>query len=222
MVNQIKFYKVDIDIEGIDDDDKNMFSTTYETKIRPTPIRSELVKDIKEDLDVIMEKIYRRTNKWVEWMVTQKNKTRATSPQSTPNLEPKNTPSATTTSTLPPTKGPSQFVGQVDQPPKKDATIEKTCQGKLVQVTKAKVEVKKKKFKDPHDTQVLVEVQTWSIPTPPLVVHLTPPSSFMAQIVDVDDNDSRKEEEPIDSHDETKKSSEEIKKSEAMKLITPR
>ena len=66
-VEQIKFYKVDINVEDIEDYGHNMFSTTYLTKIRCTHIRSEPFVDSVENLDILMAKIIKRTGKWIEW-----------------------------------------------------------------------------------------------------------------------------------------------------------
>ena len=67
-IDKVKFYKVDINVEDIDDDGQNMFNTTYLTKIRPTPINSEPFVNTLENLDTLMAKIIKRNKKWVEWM----------------------------------------------------------------------------------------------------------------------------------------------------------
>ena len=41
IVNQVKMYKVNIDVEGVEDDGQNMYRNTYLTKLRSTPISSK-------------------------------------------------------------------------------------------------------------------------------------------------------------------------------------
>ena len=53
-VDQIKTYDIDLDVEGLEDDGKNMYSNTYLTKLRNTPISSEPYVDIEEDLNFMM------------------------------------------------------------------------------------------------------------------------------------------------------------------------
>ena len=66
-VDQVKTYGINLDVEGIEDDGQNMYSNTYLTKIRNTPINLEPYEDAEEDLDTLMAKIIKRTRKWVEW-----------------------------------------------------------------------------------------------------------------------------------------------------------
>ena len=42
---------------------------TYLTKLRNTPMSSKPFKDVIEDLDVMMARIYKRTGKWFEWII---------------------------------------------------------------------------------------------------------------------------------------------------------
>lgn len=65
IVDQVKVYIVNIDLEGMEDDDQNMYSNTYLTKLRGTPISLEPYKGVREELDVMMAQIYKRTRKWV-------------------------------------------------------------------------------------------------------------------------------------------------------------
>jgi len=44
-----------------------MYSNTYLTKLRNTPISSEPYVNIDEDLDTMVAKIIKRIGKWVEW-----------------------------------------------------------------------------------------------------------------------------------------------------------
>lgn len=53
-VDQVKTYGIDLDVEGLEDDGKNIYSNTYLTKLRNTPISFEPYVDIEEDFDVIM------------------------------------------------------------------------------------------------------------------------------------------------------------------------
>jgi len=67
-VEQVKTYGIDLNVEGLEDDGKNMYNNTYLTKIRNTPISLEPCVDIEEDFDVMMAQIIKRTRKWVEWI----------------------------------------------------------------------------------------------------------------------------------------------------------
>ena len=62
-VDQLKTYGIDLDVEGLEDDGKNMYSNTYSTKLRNTPISSEPYVDIEEDFDVMMAQIIKRIGK---------------------------------------------------------------------------------------------------------------------------------------------------------------
>ena len=66
-VRQAKTYGVNLDVEGIEDDGQHMYKNTYLTKIRNVLISSKPIVDVEEDLDTLMEKIIKRTGKWVEW-----------------------------------------------------------------------------------------------------------------------------------------------------------
>ena len=50
----MKTYGIDLNVEGLEDDRKNMYSNTYLTKIRSNPISLEPYVDIEEDFDVMM------------------------------------------------------------------------------------------------------------------------------------------------------------------------
>ncbi len=47
-------YGIKFDVEGVEDDRQNMYSNTYLTKLRGTPIHSEPYGDACEDLEVMM------------------------------------------------------------------------------------------------------------------------------------------------------------------------
>ena len=66
-VEQVKTYDININVEGLEDDGQNMYSNTYLTMIRNTPISLEPYENAKEDLDVMMAQIIKRIGKWVEW-----------------------------------------------------------------------------------------------------------------------------------------------------------
>ena len=48
MVEQVKTYGIDLNVEGLEDDGKNMYSNTYLTKVRNTPISFEHYIDVEE------------------------------------------------------------------------------------------------------------------------------------------------------------------------------
>ena len=52
--NQVKIYKINLYVEGFEDDGKNMYSNKYLTKLRNIPISSEPYQDVGDDLDVMM------------------------------------------------------------------------------------------------------------------------------------------------------------------------
>ena len=66
-VEQVKMYGVNLDVEGIEDDGQNIYSNTYVTKLRNTPVSSEPYINVEENFDVMMARIIKRTGKWVEW-----------------------------------------------------------------------------------------------------------------------------------------------------------
>ena len=53
-VEQVKTYGIDLNVEGLEDDGKNMYSNTYLTKIRNTHISFEHYVDVEEYVDVMM------------------------------------------------------------------------------------------------------------------------------------------------------------------------
>ena len=67
-------------MEGLEDDGQNMYSNTYLTKLRNTPISSKPYVDIEEDFNVMMERIIKRTGKWVEW-TAKKSRSRSKTTQ---------------------------------------------------------------------------------------------------------------------------------------------
>lgn len=66
-------YKVNIDVEEVHDDCKNMYSNTYLNKLRGTLISSEPYEDVGEELDISMAQIIKRTKKWVKWTRAKKS-----------------------------------------------------------------------------------------------------------------------------------------------------
>lgn len=79
-MDQVKTYDINLDVEGLEDDGQNMYSNTYLTKLRNTPISSEPYVNIEEDLDTMVARIIKRTGKWVEW-TTKKGRSRSKSSQ---------------------------------------------------------------------------------------------------------------------------------------------
>ena len=53
-MGQIKIYNINLDVEGLEDDGKYMYSNTYLTKLRNTPISSNPYEDAKENLDTMI------------------------------------------------------------------------------------------------------------------------------------------------------------------------
>lgn len=70
-IDQVKMYKINIDVEGVKDNGQNMYSNTYLIKLKSTPISLKPYEDVVEDLDLMMARIYKRTRKWVKWTTTQ-------------------------------------------------------------------------------------------------------------------------------------------------------
>ena len=66
-MEQVKTYNINLNVEGLEDDGKNMYSNTYLTKLRNTPISLEPYVDAKEDLDTMMALIIKRTEKLIKW-----------------------------------------------------------------------------------------------------------------------------------------------------------
>ena len=63
IVDQVKMYKINLDVEGIEDDGQNMYSNTYLTKLRNIPIGSYPYQDARDELDVMRAQIVKRTEK---------------------------------------------------------------------------------------------------------------------------------------------------------------
>ena len=102
-MDQVRTYGINLDVERLEDDGQNMYSNTYLTKLRNTPISSEPYVDIEEDLDVMMARIIKRIGKWVEWTTKKgwrkKKATQASPFVATPTSSQSTTPSATITAT---------------------------------------------------------------------------------------------------------------------------
>ena len=89
-MEKIKTYGINLNVERSEDDGQNMYSNTYLTKIRVTPISLKPYEDAKEDLDIMMARIIKRTSKSVKWKAKRSwSKRMAT--QSSPTT---NTPSS--------------------------------------------------------------------------------------------------------------------------------
>jgi hypothetical protein len=65
--DQVKTYKINIDVEGVEHDGQNMYRNTYLTNLRNILISLEPYEDVLEELDMMMARIYKRTRNWVEW-----------------------------------------------------------------------------------------------------------------------------------------------------------
>lgn len=76
-MDQLKMYEVDLDVEGVEDDGKNMYSNTDLTKLKGTTISFEPYKDVGEDLDVMMAWITKRIEKWTQWTTTSKSQSKS-------------------------------------------------------------------------------------------------------------------------------------------------
>ena len=128
-MDQIKTYGIDLDVEGLEDDGKNMYSNTYLTKLRNTPISSKPYADIEEDLDVMMAWIIKRTKKWVKWTAKKSQSKSKTTQASLAATTPTSSQSATPSIITIAAQGPAQSVGGGDQPLEKNISIAPTCQG---------------------------------------------------------------------------------------------
>ena len=53
-MEQIKTYDINLDVKGLEDDGQHMYSNTYLTKLRNTPISLKPYEDVKEDLNIMM------------------------------------------------------------------------------------------------------------------------------------------------------------------------
>lgn len=54
-VDQVKYFNTNIDVEGVEDNAKNMYSNTYLMKLSGTPISSKPYEDSREERDVTMD-----------------------------------------------------------------------------------------------------------------------------------------------------------------------
>ena len=122
-MEQVKTYGIDLNVEGLEDDGKNMYSNTYLTKIRNTPISLKPCVDVDEDFDVMMAQIIKISRKWVEW-TTKKSQSKSTTTQAfsaatTPTSSQSSTPSVITKTN----QGPAQPTGGGDQSLDKNISI---------------------------------------------------------------------------------------------------
>lgn len=65
MMEQIKTYGINLNVEGFEDDGQNMYNT-YLTKLRGIIISFEPYVDVEENIDIMMARIIKRTRKWFE------------------------------------------------------------------------------------------------------------------------------------------------------------
>ena len=144
-------YGINLDVEGIEDDGQNMYSNTYLTKLRNTPISSEPYVDIEEDFNVMMARIIKRTGKWVEW-TAKKGRSKGKTTQASPaTATPASSQSATPSAPITTAQGPTQSAGGGDQPPEKNVPIVPTFQRGLLQVIGAQAKAKEKRAEEPKD-----------------------------------------------------------------------
>ena len=128
-IDQVKAYGINLDVDELEDDGKNMYSNTYLTKLRNTPISSEPYVNIEEDLDTMVARIIKRTRKWVEW-TAKKGRSRSKSSQLSPAAAtPTSSHSVAPSASIAVTQGPAIPAGGGDQPPEKNIPISPTWQG---------------------------------------------------------------------------------------------
>ena len=136
IVGQVEMYKVDIVIDGVEDNGR-----TYLTKLKKTPISLEPFEDVVEDLDMMLSKIYKRTRKWVMWTTKWKSRIKGMPIQSSPNIVPTSSSQSGALGTiLPLTQGLAQPTRGGDQPLDKNITLDKTCQDHSVAMIGMEIE----------------------------------------------------------------------------------
>jgi hypothetical protein len=166
-IDQIKTYGIDLDVEGLEDDGQNMYSNTYLTKLRNTPVSSEPYVGIDEDLDVMVAQIIKRTGKWVEW-IAKKGRSRSKTAQASPATStPSSSQSVTPSVTIKTTQGPAMPAGGGDQPPDKNIPIAPTCQGGPLQFIGTQSTTGEREAEELKD----------SSPAPTLLPHISSSSS---------------------------------------------
>ena len=147
IVGQVKTYGIDPNVEGLEDDGQPMYSNTYLNQRRNTTISFEPRIDVEEDLDTLMEKIIKRTRKWVEW-TSKKSQTRGTPTQASPSMVASSSSQGAMTSVMPTTtQGLAQPTGGGDQSPDKNIPLDKTCHDGSRLVISTQAEEKKEEEK---------------------------------------------------------------------------
>ena len=106
-MEQVKTYGIDLNVEGLEDDGKNMYSNTYLTKIRNTPSSFEPYIDAEEEFDVMMAQIIKRIRKWVEWTAKRSQSKSMTTKASLAATAPTSSQSATSSMIRRTTQGPT-------------------------------------------------------------------------------------------------------------------
>lgn len=142
-------------MSDIEDDGSHMRSSTYEKEIKDTLIVSTPLESPTYDkMKILMDEIFKRTNKWVEWIRARRKRIGATgsSKNISRGAQMASTPTSTTLVTNSIFMGPSHLVGGGDQPPDdKNVQVKPSCgrgslpdMGKL-RDTKAKKKRRKRK-----------------------------------------------------------------------------
>lgn len=84
-IEQIKLFNVNINVEDIIDDGEHMCIDTYQDQIKPYLVSSEPIQgQAIEDLETLTVKVIKRTNKWVQWMLGSRKRSRKHTPQQAP------------------------------------------------------------------------------------------------------------------------------------------
>ena len=112
----MKTYGIDLNVEGLEDDEKKLYTNTYLTKVSNTPSSFEPYIDAEEDFDVMMAQIIKRIGKWVEWTAKRSQSKSMTTKDSLVATTLTFSQSATSSMIRRTTQGPTQLVGGDDQP----------------------------------------------------------------------------------------------------------
>ena len=99
--------------------------------------------NVKEDLDMLMAKIIKRTRKWVEW-TSKKSRSRGMPTQTSSLAEASSSSQGATAYVMPSTtQGPTQPAGGGDQPPERNILLDKTCHDGSQPIIGTQIEEKK-------------------------------------------------------------------------------
>lgn len=154
---------------------KNMYSNTYLTKLRNTPISFEPYVNIEEDFDVMMAQIIKRSRKWVEWIEKKSQSKSKTTKASLANATPTSSQSATPSVVTTTAQGLAQSIGGGDQPPEKNISIAPSCQGSPLPVIGTQASTEEKKMEELKDGATTLASPPYTTPTS--LPHITPTPS---------------------------------------------